>query len=354
MTQALKRIKKELEEINKEELEGISAYPIDDTDIFKWEAIIYGPENSPYEGGKFSLNMEFHKDFPFKPPKIKFNTKIFHPNVCYNHCNKICLDILFDDWTPYISISQLLLTIQNSLINPQIGKYSLSNEATKLYVESRYLFNEKAKEWTEKYARDDEYKSRDNSEDEKNKREEELKQNKIKENENRNQKLLEKINELEKIIVDIKQNILNNDKVQSLKDNNNDKILLEKIKYMETIIIDQNESNQNYDKIILDKDNKIELLKSELSKYISKLEENEKSISIIIIIEDEKILNSIICKDTDKFKDIENKIYKKNPKYSKTNNYFILKDNRIDINKTLKENNIKDNDIIILKYENNK
>ena len=198
MAQALKRLKKELEEINKEELEGISAGLIDDADMFKWEAIIYGPENSPYEGGRFSLNMEFPKDFPFKPPKIKFNTLIFHPNVCYNHCDKICLDILYDNWMPDISISQLLLTIQNSLIDPQIGNYSLYNEATKLYIENRNLFNEKAKEWTEKYARDDEYESRDNSEDEKNKREEELKQNKIKEIENRNKKLLEKINELEK------------------------------------------------------------------------------------------------------------------------------------------------------------
>lgn len=349
MAQALKRIKKELENLNKEEIEGIAAGPNDDYDLFKWDATIYGPEDSPYEGGDFRLNIEFPKDFPFKPPKIKFTTKIFHPNVCYNHCDKVCLDILYDKWDPYISISQILLAIQNLLIEPQM-EFCFPNEAAKLYEENRYLFNEKAKEWTKKYAYDDE----DNSEDEKNKREEELKQNKIKEIENRNKKLLEKINELEKIIVDIKKNILNNDKVESLIDNNNDKILLEKIKNMENIIIDQNESNNNYDNIILDKENKIESLKSELSKYFSKIEEYEKSISIIIISEDEKMLNSIICKDKDNFKDVENKIYKKNPNYSKTNNYFFLKDNRINVNKTLKENNIKDNDIIILKYENNK
>ena len=57
---------------------------------------------------------------------------------------------------------------------------------------------------------------------------------------------------------------------------------------MENIIIDNNDSNKNYDKIILDKDNKIKLLQYEISKYISKLEEYEKSISIIIITEDKK------------------------------------------------------------------
>jgi len=353
MAQALKRIEKELKRFNEEDPEGFCAGPIDDDDMFKWEASITGPENTPYEGGRFCFEIEFPKDYPFKPPRFKALTKIFHPNVCFNHCNKICLDILIDAWDPTITISELLLAIQNSLINPQMGK-SLNNEATSLYERDRELFNRKAKEWTEKYAYDDDYIYRDNSEDEKIKREEELKQNKIKEIENRNKKLIEIINELEKILECIKKTILNNNKLQSLIDNNNDKILLEKIKNMENIIIDNNGRNKDYDKIILDKDKEIELLKYKLSEYTSSLEKYEKLISIIIITEDKNILNSIICKDTDKFKDIEYKIYKKNPKYSNTNNYFILNNHRININKSLKENNIKDNDIIILKHSNNK
>ena len=160
MAQALKRIEKELKRFNEEEPKGFWAGPIDECDMFKWEASITGPENTPYEGGIFSFEIEFPKDYPFKPPRFKALTKIFHPNVCFNHCDKICLDIFYDAWTPSITISELLLSIQNSLIYPQMDK-SLSNEASSLYKWDRELFNKKAKEWTEKYAYDDDYKIRD-------------------------------------------------------------------------------------------------------------------------------------------------------------------------------------------------
>ena len=77
MAQALKRIQKELTEFNKEEPEGFRAGPIDDSDMFKWEASLTGPEGSPYEGGTFQLSIEFPKDFPFKPPKVEFTTKVY-------------------------------------------------------------------------------------------------------------------------------------------------------------------------------------------------------------------------------------------------------------------------------------
>ena len=81
MAQAKKRLEKELTNFNKEEQEGLTAGPVDDSDLFKWEASLTGPEDSPYEGGTFALNIEFPKDYPYKPPKVVFTTKVFHPNV---------------------------------------------------------------------------------------------------------------------------------------------------------------------------------------------------------------------------------------------------------------------------------
>ena len=149
MSQALKRIQKELVEFNKEPPEGFSAGPVDDSDMFKWEATITGPEESPFEGGAFQLSIEFPKDFPYKPPKVEFTTKVYHPNV--KSTGSICLDILKDAWSPDISVSKILLSIQNLLINPNID-HPLEPAIAEQYKTDKNAYDATAKEWTEKYA----------------------------------------------------------------------------------------------------------------------------------------------------------------------------------------------------------
>ena len=149
MSQALKRIQKELTEFNKEPPEGFTAGPVDDSDMFKWEASITGPEDSPYEGGTFNLAIEFPKDFPFKPPKVEFTTKVYHPNV--KSTGSICLDILKDAWSPEISVTKILIAIQNLLINPNID-HPLEPDIANQYKADKNAYDATAKEWTEKYA----------------------------------------------------------------------------------------------------------------------------------------------------------------------------------------------------------
>ena len=68
-----------------------------------------GPGDSPYSGGVFFLAIHFPTDYPFKPPKVNFTTRIYHPNI--NSNGSICLDILRDQWSPALTISKGMLLV---------------------------------------------------------------------------------------------------------------------------------------------------------------------------------------------------------------------------------------------------
>ena len=77
---AQKRILKEFMELQKSPSANFTASPVEGNN-FIWQAKINGPEDSPYSGGIFCLNIKFPPDYPFSPPKCKFKTKIYHPNI---------------------------------------------------------------------------------------------------------------------------------------------------------------------------------------------------------------------------------------------------------------------------------
>ena len=142
---ALKRLQKELSEIQKDTPENCSAGLNNTNDLFNWDATIIGPTETPYEGGIFYLKMLFPADYPFKPPKITFNTKIYHPNI--NSNGDICLDILKDQWSPALNVSKILLSICSLLADPNPND-PLSPEIAALYKFNNEKFIENAKEFT--------------------------------------------------------------------------------------------------------------------------------------------------------------------------------------------------------------
>lgn len=70
---------------------GISAFP-DGDNIFSWKGTITGSQDTVFEGTVYKLSLAFNSDYPFKPPKVRFDTMCFHPNV--DVYGNICLDIL--------------------------------------------------------------------------------------------------------------------------------------------------------------------------------------------------------------------------------------------------------------------
>ena len=146
---AAKRIQKELIDLRKDPPANCSAGPIDDKDMFKWHGTIFGPADSPYSGGVFNLSIEFPVDYPFKPPRIMFLTKIYHPNI--NASGFICLDILKTNWSPALTISKALLSVLSMLTDPNPND-PLMPEIAKDYTENRALYDSNAREWTDMYA----------------------------------------------------------------------------------------------------------------------------------------------------------------------------------------------------------
>merc|ERR1712228_1010366 len=112
---------------------GITASPFDDN-IMQWDAVIFGPDDSPWEGGTFKLTLAFTEDYPNMAPKVKFITKMFHPNIYAD--GSICLDILQHNWSPIYDIAAILTSIQSLLTDPNPNSPA-NVEAAKLYQENR-------------------------------------------------------------------------------------------------------------------------------------------------------------------------------------------------------------------------
>tara|TARA_B100001093_G_C26773947_1_gene991457 strand:- start:194 stop:631 length:438 start_codon:yes stop_codon:yes gene_type:complete len=140
----MNRLKNEWQKLKNDPLDNISAGPINE-DFYNWEANIIGPSNSVYQGGIFHLTLKIPENYPFKPPKIKFTTPIYHPNI--NKFGDICLDTITTNWSPIMSIGKVLLSICSLLTDPNPDD-PLEPEIAELYKNDRTAYNRNARLFT--------------------------------------------------------------------------------------------------------------------------------------------------------------------------------------------------------------
>lgn len=143
-----KRIVKETQRLNSEPVPGITAVPHSDN-LRYFDVTLDGPIDTPYEGGVFKLELFLPQDYPMEAPRLRFLTKIYHPNI--DRLGRICLDILKERWSPAQQIRTTLLSVQALLSAPNPDD-PLANDVASEWKEDQAKAIETAKDWTQKFA----------------------------------------------------------------------------------------------------------------------------------------------------------------------------------------------------------
>ncbi|XP_035687022.1 ubiquitin-conjugating enzyme E2 D4-like isoform X2 [Branchiostoma floridae] len=136
------RVQKELAALRKSCPLGIQvSLPSDN--LHEWEAVIPGPEDSLYKGGKFKIRLLLPENYPLAPPVVHFLTPIYHLNVS-QVCGQVCLRFLSEDeWVAGGTIEQVLSALFSLLIRPEENN-AFDHDVLNTYHHFRRQYNKMA------------------------------------------------------------------------------------------------------------------------------------------------------------------------------------------------------------------
>jgi len=146
---ATRRLQKELGDIRNSGLKSFRDIQVDETNILTWQGLIV-PDSPPYNKGAFKIEINFPAEYPFKPPKINFKTKIYHPNI--DEKGQVCLPIISaENWKPATKTDQVIQALV-ALVNDPEPEHPLRADLAEEYLKDKKKFTKNAEEYTKKHS----------------------------------------------------------------------------------------------------------------------------------------------------------------------------------------------------------
>lgn len=147
----LRRLMNESTQIDKQKKEDSGMFEIRRVgeDMYHWEATLYGPKDSLYQGYQFEVDIQLPANYPTSPMTVKFSTKIQHANV--NNNGDICLDILKNQWVSTLNIRTVLISLISLLSDPNLDD-PLNSELAELYRTNTKEYEKRIRDACKKFA----------------------------------------------------------------------------------------------------------------------------------------------------------------------------------------------------------
>lgn len=132
MSYAVKKLWREYNELSKQDTLPFTVGLEDESNVFKWVVMIIGPEGTIYEGGTFQAELIFPNNYPNMPPKMKFRSNMWHPNIYPD--GKVCISILHppeidytnqqeqlsEKWRPILGVKEIILSVLSMITAPNL------------------------------------------------------------------------------------------------------------------------------------------------------------------------------------------------------------------------------------------
>jgi len=146
---ATRLLTKELQDLKTQNSKVFRDIKVDESNILQWQGLLV-PENVPYNKGAFLVDIHFPAEYPFKPPKISFRTKIYHPNI--DEKGQVCLPIIqADNWKPATKTEQVIQSLLDLISEPE-PDHPLRADVAEEFTKDKKKFLKNAEEFTKKHA----------------------------------------------------------------------------------------------------------------------------------------------------------------------------------------------------------